>query len=67
MGNTKNTVYWSFDQWVSFIKTYKKSVKEGKESFFYEGQEFVTAYAKYMVEYYNERLPIIRSLRGDDW
>ena len=34
------------------LKTlYNKAVKESKESFTYNGDEYLTSYAKYMIEY----------------
>jgi len=34
------------------LKTlYNKAVKGGKESFMYKGDEYLTSYAKYVIEY----------------
>lgn len=32
-------------------RLYNKAVKEGKESFMYEGNEILTSYCKYLIEY----------------
>lgn len=35
----------------AFRRAYRQAVKEGKESFIFEGHKVLTAYAKYVVEY----------------
>lgn len=38
------------------LKTlYNKAVKENKESFMYNGDEYLTSYAKYVIEYLETR------------
>lgn len=34
---------------------YKKAVENGKESFFFDGQEYLTTYAKYVIEYFKTK------------
>lgn len=36
-----------------FITAYKKAIKESKKQFMFEGQEVLTSYAKYVIEYAN--------------
>jgi len=38
-------------------KAYKAAVAAGKEEFMFEGNLFLTAYAKYVLEYLDMRLP----------
>ena len=35
---------------------YEKAVAEGKESFIYEGEEMLTSYTKYFLEYHESQL-----------
>ena len=37
-------------EFVTLKRKYEKAVKEGKETFIYKG-EFLTSYAKYLIEY----------------
>lgn len=39
-------------------KLFDKAVRDGKESFVYDGLELVTAYAKYLLEYMETILKI---------
>ena len=43
----------SFDQQKlkEFKRLYNKAVKEGKDSFIFIGDEYLTTYAKYVIEY----------------
>jgi hypothetical protein len=45
------TLTWTKDKLKRFKKVYSKAVAENEESFFFEGNEFVTGYAKYLIEY----------------
>jgi hypothetical protein len=36
-------------------RLYFQAVKEGKESFMFEGHEVLTSYAKYLIEYLSSR------------
>lgn len=36
----------------SFNSLYEKAIREEKESFDFEGQEILTSYAKYVIEFY---------------
>lgn len=40
-------------------KAYNKAVKEGKDQFKYNENDFVTGYAKYFLEYYEPKFGII--------
>ena len=42
-------------------RLYSISVKEGKESFTFEGHELLTSYAKYLIEYVTDRLGELRN------
>jgi len=39
-------------------KAYNKAVKEGKDQFKYNENDFVTGYAKYFLEYYEPKFGI---------
>ncbi len=39
-----------------FKKAYKIALKEDKETFIFEGKEFLTNYAKYVIEYLETQL-----------
>lgn len=39
-------------------KAYNKAVKEGKGQFKYNGNDFVTGYAKYFLEYYEPKFGV---------
>ena len=43
-------------------KAYEAAVKENKNSFIFEGNEFVTGYAKYVLEYLAMR-KILKSMK----
>jgi len=40
---------------------YNLAVKYGQESFNYEGNEFLTSYAKYFLEYYEPKFKGVRT------
>lgn len=45
------------------LKTlYNKAVKGGKESFMYKGDEYLTSYAKYVIEYLDSQF---KNNKGD--
>lgn len=46
------------DKVKSLRKEYDKAVKEGKDVFVFEGQELVTNYAKYLLEYLEPKFKI---------
>lgn len=39
-----------------FKEAYKKALDNNDEAFTFDGHEFVVAYAKYLIEYLDERL-----------
>jgi hypothetical protein len=39
------------DQWREFETAYDKADEEGKESFMFNGNEYFTGYAKYVIQY----------------
>lgn len=41
----------SKENYPAFKKAYQKALKEGKDQFVFEGQDVLTAYAKYVCEY----------------
>lgn len=43
--------YVTQENFESFNNLYEKAVREKKESFEFEGQEILTAYAKYVIEF----------------
>jgi hypothetical protein len=50
------TILWSSEILTLFKKVYTKAVNEKAESFFFMGHEFVTGYAKYLIQYLEQRL-----------
>ena len=40
----------------AFKKEYKKALEEKKETFMYNNREFLTEYAKYLIEYLEMKL-----------
>lgn len=50
------------DQYRAFKKRYNKAVKAKENSFMFEGREFVTAFAKYLLEYL-ETNPKIKNIK----
>jgi len=44
------------DEMKLFRKEYKKAVKENKKIFYFNGQEILTDYAKYLLEYYDLKI-----------
>lgn len=37
----------------AFKEAYNKAVEEDKHDFFFNGHQFLTSYAKYLIEYYD--------------
>jgi hypothetical protein len=42
---------WSHAQFLAFKKRYELAVKKEQLAFIFESDEFLTAYAKYLIEY----------------
>lgn len=49
-------VSFSPNDFKQFKKIYGDAIKTGKESFIFKGDEYLTAYAKYLIEYLNTKL-----------
>lgn len=47
-----DTIQFTENTYEAFKKAYKKAVEEGKHDFFFNGHQFLTSYAKYLIEYY---------------
>jgi hypothetical protein len=47
----KDFITWTPEKFTAFDKAYKKALKDGKEQFVFEDRDFVTGYAKYLIEY----------------
>jgi hypothetical protein len=45
------TILWTKHKLKEIKKAYAKALELKQESFFFEGNEFVTEYAKYLIEY----------------
>lgn len=41
-----------------FRKAYNQAVKENKDSFTFDGNEFVTNYAKYLLQYLDQEMGV---------
>jgi hypothetical protein len=44
-------------------KKYTEAVKDNKETFIFEGNEFLVSYAKYVIEYLENKLSCEESLK----
>ena len=42
---------WTMKQFLAFKKAYSVALNQQSDSFFFEGNEFLTSYAKYLIEY----------------
>jgi len=51
------TIEWTPEKLANLRKVYDYNVKHGKESFVFEGNEYLVAYAKYLIEYLQTRFP----------
>lgn len=49
-----DTIQFTENTYEAFKKAYNKAVEEGKHDFFFNGHQFLTSYAKYLIEYYNK-------------
>lgn len=50
------TIVWTKPKLKAFTKVYARAVADGKETFTFEGYEFVVKYAEYLIEYLTPRL-----------
>lgn len=46
-----NNVSFDRERYTQLRRSYDQAVAEGKEQFYFDGLTFVTAYAKYVLEY----------------
>lgn len=53
----KETIEFDEDRMGRLQKAYDKALVEKKDVFIFEGHEFVTKYAKYVLEYLNTAFP----------
>lgn len=44
---------------IQFVKLYYKSLRDGAEQFEFEGHQFLTAYAKYLIEYLEPQMAAV--------
>lgn len=51
-----NTINFDKHLLAKLKEAYDIAVKEGKESFVFEGHELLTSYAKYLIEYLKDKL-----------
>lgn len=49
--DTHNRVYFDYDKYKALKEAYMKAVQEKQLSFVFNGREYITLYAKYVVEY----------------
>lgn len=54
--NKMDEITITYDSTRSLMRAYHMAVERGAEQFTWEGKEFVTAYAKYLLEYAESRL-----------
>jgi hypothetical protein len=50
-----NTVAFTVESLGEFKKAYNKAVSDGVETFWFEGNEYVPGYAKYLIEYLEQQ------------
>jgi len=48
-------IVWTREKLARLIKTHAEAVRTGQAEFDFEGNHFVTAYAKYLIEYLTGR------------
>lgn len=51
-----NTINFDVYKLQSLKTQYNKAIKDGKDSFIWNGNELLTSYAKYLIEYLNNNL-----------
>ena len=50
-----DTINFTYDKYERFEKAYNKALEDNKTDFFFEGHQFLTSYAKYLLEYLNNK------------
>lgn len=48
-------VVFGFDNFQKFKKAYEKAVSQGEKVFVFDGREYLTNYAKYLIEFLKQR------------
>jgi hypothetical protein len=56
MSEDQMMIAWDIPMRERLRKAYQKAVAENRSTFFFETNEFVTAYAKYLIEFLDGRL-----------
>lgn len=51
------SITWTRELRDKFAAAYEEAVRQHKDVFTFDGHEFVTSYAKYLLMYLNERMP----------
>jgi hypothetical protein len=49
------TIQFTQEKFTALKRVYTKAVKEGKDSFTFEGGEYLVSYAKYLIEYLSSK------------
>jgi predicted GTPase len=49
-------IHWTLEKLKRFKAAYTKSQDAGETAFMFEGNDFLNTYAKYLIEYLEERL-----------
>lgn len=57
MSDQAEMIAWTRPMLERFKKTFKQAETNGADSFMFDGKEFVTLYAKYLIEYLETKLP----------
>ena len=47
----KTYIYYTKEMFIAFKKAYQSAINKQSNSFFFEDNEFLTSYAKYLIEY----------------
>ena len=47
----KTYIHCTKEMFIKFKKAYQSALNKSHDSFFFEGNEFLTSYAKYLIEY----------------
>jgi hypothetical protein len=50
-------VFFTKEKLDDLIKAHKQAVDQKKDSFLFDGQEYLTSYAKYIIEYLKSKFP----------
>jgi hypothetical protein len=50
------TVSWTKVKFRKFKRAYQKAVRDNESLFLFDGNEFVVGYAKYLIQYVEERI-----------